>query len=187
MESPQTFLDITLQPLSFKKASNHLKIHQLQFLIFVSCERRWGGGGDNGSRNQRYSFPRITIYRMVGGGGVGGEGGRGRGRWRWRRAGTGILSAHSTSHCTPYRIFKLLRSPWIDSKESIPPAYVAWRAGTTTLFLPGVPGPIDCSTIPAQCAWHFRQFFMTPLFDYIYICMCSPFWISAQHPDPDLT
>ncbi len=25
--------------------------------------------------------------------------------------------------------------PWIDFKESIPPAYVAWRAGTATLFL----------------------------------------------------
>ncbi len=34
-------------------------------------------------------------------------------------------------------VFKLLRSPDIDSKESIPPAYVAWRAGTTTLFLLG--------------------------------------------------
>jgi hypothetical protein len=35
------------------------------------------------------------------------------------------------------RIFKLLSSPRIDSKESIQPAYVAWRAGTTTLFLLG--------------------------------------------------
>ncbi len=35
------------------------------------------------------------------------------------------------------RIFKLLRSPKIDSKESILPAFVAWRAGTTTLFLFG--------------------------------------------------
>jgi hypothetical protein len=34
-------------------------------------------------------------------------------------------------------IFKQLRSPGIDSKESIPLAYVAWRAGTTTLFLLG--------------------------------------------------
>jgi hypothetical protein len=34
-------------------------------------------------------------------------------------------------------IFKLLRSPGIDSKESIPPAYEAWRASTTTLFLLG--------------------------------------------------
>ncbi len=32
------------------------------------------------------------------------------------------------------RIFKLLRNPRIDSKDYIPPAYVAWRAGTTTLF-----------------------------------------------------
>ncbi len=34
-------------------------------------------------------------------------------------------------------IFILLRSPGIDSKKLIPPAYVAWRAGTTTLFLLG--------------------------------------------------
>ena len=34
-------------------------------------------------------------------------------------------------------IFKLLGSPGIDSKESISPAYVALRAGTTTLFLLG--------------------------------------------------
>ncbi len=32
------------------------------------------------------------------------------------------------------RIFRLLRSPRIDSKELIPPGRVAWRAGTTTLF-----------------------------------------------------
>ncbi len=35
------------------------------------------------------------------------------------------------------RIFKLLWSPEIDSKGTIPPPYVAWRAGTTTLFLLG--------------------------------------------------
>ncbi len=35
------------------------------------------------------------------------------------------------------RIFKLIRSPRIDSKESIPPAYVDRRAGSTTLFLIG--------------------------------------------------
>ncbi len=32
------------------------------------------------------------------------------------------------------RIFKLLRSPRIDSKEQISPGCVAWRAYTTTLF-----------------------------------------------------
>jgi hypothetical protein len=47
-------------------------------------------------------------------------------------------------------ILKLLRSPEIDSKESIPQAYVAWRAGTRTLFLLGSWPPIDCSKIPAQ-------------------------------------
>jgi hypothetical protein len=34
-------------------------------------------------------------------------------------------------------ICKLLRCPGSDSKESIPQAYVAWRAGTTILFLLG--------------------------------------------------
>jgi hypothetical protein len=36
------------------------------------------------------------------------------------------------------RIFKLLRSPRVDSfKEPIRPGCVAWRAGTKTLFLLG--------------------------------------------------
>ncbi len=35
------------------------------------------------------------------------------------------------------RIFILLWSPGSDLKESIPPAYEAWRAGTITLFLLG--------------------------------------------------
>jgi hypothetical protein len=35
------------------------------------------------------------------------------------------------------RIFERLWSPGIDTKELIPPAYVAWRAGTITLFLLG--------------------------------------------------
>ncbi len=47
------------------------------------------------------------------------------------------------------RIFKLLRSPRIDSKEPIPPGYVAWRASTKTLFLLGSSSPIDCLKIPA--------------------------------------
>ncbi len=35
------------------------------------------------------------------------------------------------------RTFKSLRSPGIDSKESISPAYVAWRAGTSNeVFVP---------------------------------------------------
>jgi hypothetical protein len=39
--------------------------------------------------------------------------------------------------CIIARIFKRLWSPGIDSKEWIPPAYVARRAGTITLFLLG--------------------------------------------------
>ncbi len=35
------------------------------------------------------------------------------------------------------RIFKRAWGPGIDSKEWIPSAYVAWRAGKTSLFLLG--------------------------------------------------
>ncbi len=42
-------------------------------------------------------------------------------------------------------IFKRVWGPVIDSKEWIPPAYVAWRAGTITLFL----APIAALKIPA--------------------------------------
>jgi hypothetical protein len=42
--------------------------------------------------------------------------------------------SYSLSFATLICYFKLLRSPGIDSKESIPPAYVACRACTTTLF-----------------------------------------------------
>jgi hypothetical protein len=49
------------------------------------------------------------------------------------------------------RIFKLLRRSGIDSKEYIPAAYVAWRAGTTTLFLIRSWPPIDCFKIPVLC------------------------------------
>jgi hypothetical protein len=38
-------------------------------------------------------------------------------------------------------IFKPLWSPGIDAKASIPPAYVAWRASTITLFLLGAYPP----------------------------------------------
>ncbi len=52
------------------------------------------------------------------------------------------------------RIFKYIRNPWIDSKESIPPAYVAcYDNPIPTRFL----APIDCLKIPAlytkQTTW----------------------------------
>ncbi len=34
--------------------------------------------------------------------------------------------------------------------ESIPPAYVSWRAGSTTPISAPLPGPIDCSKIPER-------------------------------------
>jgi hypothetical protein len=47
------------------------------------------------------------------------------------------------------RTFKCLWGPGIDSKEWIPPAYVAWRDGTKTLFLLGAL-PHRLFKIPAQ-------------------------------------
>jgi hypothetical protein len=47
------------------------------------------------------------------------------------------LSCYETDPKYRDGIFKLLISPGINFKKSIPPAYVAWRAGTTTLFLLG--------------------------------------------------
>ncbi len=47
------------------------------------------------------------------------------------------------------RIFKLFRSPEIDPKKSIPPAYVAWRA-VRKPYSYSVPIPLDCLNIPAQ-------------------------------------
>ncbi len=41
------------------------------------------------------------------------------------------LSSTLTQHSNRTRICKRLWSRGIDSEESIPPAYVAWRAGTT--------------------------------------------------------
>ncbi len=43
-----------------------------------------------------------------------------------------LAICHTIGHRA--QMFKLFRSPRIDSKESIPPAHVAWRAGTTTFF-----------------------------------------------------
>jgi hypothetical protein len=54
-------------------------------------------------------------------------------------------------------IFKLLRSPGIDSKESILPALVDRRACTTTqLLLGSSPTYMYCSKIPAQTALRLR-------------------------------
>ncbi len=45
-----------------------------------------------------------------------------------------------------FRICKLLRSPEIDSDKSIPPVYVAWRAGITNRVLRT--GPLGWESIP---------------------------------------
>ncbi len=46
-----------------------------------------------------------------------------------------IVAAVAGLWCSWDRIFKRLWSPGVDSREWIPPAYVAWRPGTITLFL----------------------------------------------------
>ncbi len=64
--------------------------------------------------------------------------------------GSYSISGIDFSPITRARIFIFLRSPRIDSKDSIPPGCEAWRAGTTTLFLLDYQPPIDCLKIPAQ-------------------------------------
>ncbi len=49
------------------------------------------------------------------------------------------------------RIFKHLWSSWIDSKELIPPAYVAWRAGNDNPIPTRFLAPIYCLKIRALC------------------------------------
>jgi hypothetical protein len=63
---------------------------------------------------------------------------------------TPFPNRHPLTHAavSEARIFKRLWSPGIDSKETIPPAYVAWRAGTINLFY-SVQAPIDCLKITA--------------------------------------
>ncbi len=59
------------------------------------------------------------------------------------------------------RICKRLRSPGIDSKESIPPAYVVWRAGMTILqrLAESIPGLLKRLQIRALLAtWHCFKF-----------------------------
>jgi hypothetical protein len=47
------------------------------------------------------------------------------------------LSPFTHTYVLRARTFKCLWGPGTDSKELIPPAYVAWRDGTKTLFLLG--------------------------------------------------
>jgi hypothetical protein len=61
---------------------------------------------------------------------------RGRGE-RGRHSKEGVREGGKEGFALRARICKLLRSPRIDSKETIPPGCVAWRAGTTALFLLG--------------------------------------------------
>ncbi len=61
-----------------------------------------------------------------------------------------VLICSSEVHwSTRAGIFKPLRSPGIDSKESIPPAYVVWRVRYDNPIPTRFLVPIDCFKIPA--------------------------------------
>ncbi len=75
------------------------------------------------------------------------------------------------------RIFKLLRSRRIDSKEPIPPGCVAWRAGVTILFLhTQFLAPIGClknfNTGEMLIKWPLSKNLVTHNF---YFCMTRNF------------
>jgi hypothetical protein len=58
-----------------------------------------------------------------------------RGRERREIAISAVLADKRIGDGARARICKRFRSPGIDSKESIPPAYVAWRAGTSNRII----------------------------------------------------
>ncbi len=60
----------------------------------------------------------------------------------------GLISQQCSLRSTWDGIFKLLWNPGIDSQESTPPAYVAWRSDTTT-YSYSVPSPHRLFSIPA--------------------------------------
>jgi hypothetical protein len=60
------------------------------------------------------------------------------------------MARHAKMERVGAGIFKLLWSPGIDSRVSIPPAYVAWRAGTTTPIPTRFLAPTDCLKISAR-------------------------------------
>jgi hypothetical protein len=66
------------------------------------------------------------------------------------RNGVGTGLSYRPARCG---IFKLLRGPGIDLKESIPPAYVAWQAGTTSLFLLGTLPPLIVLKFQHRLHW----------------------------------
>ncbi len=59
-----------------------------------------------------------------------------------------VLCAEQPVYLSP-NFLTFLRSPGIDSLESIPPAYVAWRAGKEPYILLGFLAPANCPKIPA--------------------------------------
>ncbi len=65
------------------------------------------------------------------------------------------------------RIFELLMSPGIDSKESIPQAYVSWRAGYDNPIPARFLAPMDCLKIPAQNIFPYSIERMTESAQYV--------------------
>jgi hypothetical protein len=77
-------------------------------------------GNQNGRQNTEFRNIKFTNVSLN-------DVSRSRGDGDVRRCSVETAEARA-------RIFKLLRSPGIDSKESIPPSYVVMRAYTITLF-----------------------------------------------------
>jgi hypothetical protein len=121
----------------------HITIHNHKYRLseYTRCVCVWGGGGRmlaTSDTTSRQTLQNVNSKRRLQ-----------RIQYVLYRKGKGIkflilqicvitnLLVPSCFCLWSYGIFKLLRNPGIDYKESIPPAYVDWRAGTTTLFLLG--------------------------------------------------
>jgi hypothetical protein len=49
------------------------------------------------------------------------------------------MEGKGPTYCPPYNLLKKTNTHYMHSKESILPAYVAWRAGAITLFVAPAP------------------------------------------------
>jgi hypothetical protein len=68
------------------------------------------------------------------------------------------------------RIFKLLRSARIDSKDSVPPAYVAWRGPVRQPYSYSVPNPhrlFKNSSTGLLWLWHWQSDALTTQIDVV--------------------
>ncbi len=88
-----------------------------------------------------------------------------------------LFSMKYMGSCPLNRKNKTLRSPGIDSKDLIPPAYGAWRAGTTTPILTRFLALIDCPFSFRYCVTQRGAIFFIYKFAFLHACTVVHFTV----------